>query len=396
MLDRATMLGRMRVLFTSLVSPGHLRPMVPLAWALRADGHDVAVASAPNMTRWAHSVGLWAVPFGEIVDPIASMRKRMPKDAKAYVDQFQGRPSPDRHRATGRRLGALAGRNVDELLTFARSWRPDVVVYEPMELTGRVVAAVLGVPSVQHRWGVEHLDAYNEGAAEGLAETCSRFGLDDVSPSVIIDPCPASLQLPDVRPGWPMRYVPFNGAADVPAWVLEPPTRSRVCVTFGNDSLQLGSAGTLTATLTALGDFDVDVLATVPAQYQSMFPSLPSNVELIDSVPIGMFLPSCDLVVHHGGSGSSFSALDAGCPQLVMAQPDGFDYGDAIERAGAGHLLEFAEEQRDSAVIASRIGKILGQATYRDAAVALAEESRRRPSPAAVAARLTSFVAEAV
>lgn len=389
------MLGRMRVLFTSLVSPGHLRPMVPLAWALRADGHEVAVASAPNMTKWSHSVGLWSVPFGEVVDPIASMRKRMPKDAKAYVDQFHGRPSAERHHATGRRLGAMAGRNVDELLTFARAWRPDVVVYEPMELTGRVVAAVLGVPSVQHRWGVDHLTAYNLGAVEGLADTVARFDLAGVSPAVVIDPCPTSLQLPDVRPGWPMRYIPFNGAADVPPWVLAPASRSRVCVTFGNDSLQLGSAGTLTATLTALGDFDVDVLATVPAQYQSMFPALPSNVELIDSVPIGMFLHTCDLVVHHGGSGSSFSALEAGCPQLVLAQPDGFEYGDAIERVGAGHLLEFAEEQRDSSVIADRVQKILGQATYREAAVELAAETRRRPSPVAVAAQLAAFVEEA-
>jgi UDP:flavonoid glycosyltransferase YjiC (YdhE family) len=163
-------------------------------------------------------------------------------------------------------------------------------------------------------------------------------------------------------------------------------------VTFGNDSLLLGAAPTLSATLTALGDFDVDVLATVPVVHQHMFPDLPGNVRLIDSVPIGMFLRDCDLVIHHGGSGSSFSAVDAGRPQLVMAQPDGFDYGDAIERVGAGHLLEFAEQQRDSGVIAEHAGKILGQRSYRDAAEELARENTARPTPREVAGRLADHL----
>jgi len=35
----------MRVLFVSLPSIGHLLPLVPLAWAARAAGHEVLVAS---------------------------------------------------------------------------------------------------------------------------------------------------------------------------------------------------------------------------------------------------------------------------------------------------------------------------------------------------------------
>ena len=36
----------MRVLFTASPALGHMFPMIPLAWAYRAQGHDVLVATA--------------------------------------------------------------------------------------------------------------------------------------------------------------------------------------------------------------------------------------------------------------------------------------------------------------------------------------------------------------
>ena len=39
-------------------------PMVPLAWALRAAGHDVRVAVQPSFAATVTSAGLTAVPVG--------------------------------------------------------------------------------------------------------------------------------------------------------------------------------------------------------------------------------------------------------------------------------------------------------------------------------------------
>ena len=41
----------MRVLITSAPMHGHLFPLVPLAWALRAAGHEVLVASPRTSYR---------------------------------------------------------------------------------------------------------------------------------------------------------------------------------------------------------------------------------------------------------------------------------------------------------------------------------------------------------
>ncbi|HZN74657.1 MAG TPA: glycosyl transferase family 28, partial [Micromonosporaceae bacterium] len=39
----------MRVLFTTFAWPSHYFPMVPLAWALQAAGHEVRMTSQPEL-----------------------------------------------------------------------------------------------------------------------------------------------------------------------------------------------------------------------------------------------------------------------------------------------------------------------------------------------------------
>ncbi len=48
----------MRVLFTTQPGEGHLNPLVPLARALLAAGHEVAVACAPSFGRLVEARGL--------------------------------------------------------------------------------------------------------------------------------------------------------------------------------------------------------------------------------------------------------------------------------------------------------------------------------------------------
>jgi len=58
----------MKVLFTTWAWPSHFFPMVPLAWALRSAGHEVRVASGPELERTIRDAGLPAVPVGGPVD----------------------------------------------------------------------------------------------------------------------------------------------------------------------------------------------------------------------------------------------------------------------------------------------------------------------------------------
>ncbi len=54
----------MRILLTTYPEKPIFQPMVPLAWALRAAGHEVRVASQPFFADTITQAGLTAVPAG--------------------------------------------------------------------------------------------------------------------------------------------------------------------------------------------------------------------------------------------------------------------------------------------------------------------------------------------
>jgi UDP:flavonoid glycosyltransferase YjiC (YdhE family) len=380
----------MRLLFTTLISPGHLRPMVPLAWALRADGHDVVVTSPPNMVQWPQAAGLNARAVGEALDPIGQVRDRREPGARTG-----GRVDEDKYFRIGRGVSRWASAYVDGLLEFARGWRPDAVVHEPMELTGRLVAAALGIPIIRHRWGIETFDAYDRGAAEGLADTCARLGVsvDALAPYRIVDPCPASLQDPGVRPGMPMRYVPDNGSGVVPDWILHRPTTPRVLVTLGTMTVAVGGMSLLDRVFEALRGLDVEVVAAVRAEDRDTLGDVVEGVRVVESLPLSLFTDTCDLVIHHGGSGSTMATVVPGKPHLVLPQLiDGYDHADAIHRIGAGISIEDPDHQRDVDLLRESVTALLNEPRYAKTAVALAEENTSRPSPRVVAGDLVEAI----
>jgi len=54
----------LRILVTSYPVFGHFHPLAPLALAARAVGHDVRVATGPDLTGWVERCGLHAHPVG--------------------------------------------------------------------------------------------------------------------------------------------------------------------------------------------------------------------------------------------------------------------------------------------------------------------------------------------
>ena len=46
--------------------------------------------------------------------------------------------------------------------------------------------------------------------------------------------------------------------------------------------------------------------------------ALPGNVRSVGYLPLSVFLPTCALLVHHGGSGTTAAPLFYGVPQLVL------------------------------------------------------------------------------
>ena len=106
---------------------------------------------------------------------------------------------------------------------------------------------------------------------------------------------------------------------------------------------------------------------------------LPANVTVRTWVDQADLLPHVDVVVHHGGSGTTLGALTVGVPQLVLPQgADQFANAEALCAAGAALRLLPGDVTADA--VAEQVRQLLpgtGEGGHRDAARALAAEIAR-------------------
>ncbi len=385
----------MRLLFTSLGSFGHTFPLVPLALAARDAGHDVVFATSEDFLPQLRKAGLETAAAGLAM-----------KDAFGQAFATSGPPGPRRQPGeippevlgpiVAKVFGDLMPRRfVADLLPLFEHARPDLVVSESGNSGGAFAAMQAGIPVVAHGFGrvssddpmVTHIRDAIRAHAAGLGITVG----DDLSfGGPFIDICPESVQ----EPGFlararrvPLRPVGWSEAGELPAGVLDK-RRPLVYLTLGT---AMGHAGVLGAAIAGLSGLDVDVLvATGPTVDPAALGEVPSNVRLAAWVPQSALLPHVDLVVHHGGSGTTLGAFGAGVGQLLLPQgADQFSNADAVLAAGVGARLLAAEVTPDA--VAEKARHLLTDSAVRDAAHVLAAEVAAMPSPAEVAARLPSF-----
>ncbi len=352
----------LRVLFATWAWSSHLFPLVPTAWACRAAGHEVRVASMPALTPAVREAGLPAVPVGadeELAGHSASgalagwhRQGRWPPEWPAHPERLD-KAQRELLAELGRKQCMVAERMVDDLVDHCRAWRPDLIVTDVSTFAGTVAGAVLGVPVVAHLWGspgVLRYEHYGLGV-DPLPEYAAlfhRFGLDQpVAPVVWLDPCPPSLNLPSQLPRRPMRFVPYNGAGTVPDWVDAPPARPRVLVTWGVTAAKvLGAAAlkplqVIVSKVAALG---AEPVVAVTAAQRALLPELSAQTLVVESVPLQFLVPGCAAIVHQGGAGTALTAAVHGVPQLVVAQrPAPMLLGERIAAAGAGLAIPHAE-----------------------------------------------------
>ncbi|MEU5103051.1 MULTISPECIES: nucleotide disphospho-sugar-binding domain-containing protein [unclassified Streptomyces] len=387
----------MRVLMLSTPVSTHAQPLVPLAWALRSAGHEVLFAGQPDVTGTVRSAGLSTVTMGEWFHADEILRATLPEGKRLI--ETRGRPTPEEVVGSTRVWMSHTRYVLPDYLDFARVFRPDLVVSDMLEFGAPIVAGVLGVPAVQHRWGV---DPYTAGAYPAarlaLQGVCRRLGLEGLpDPAVLLDPCPPVLQLPDALPGTPVRYIPSNGSGPVPSWLRadrRSPGKRRVAVSLGVRTLELGGIPHVRRLLRAFdGLGDVEALATIDEAYRERVGPVPSNVRLIDPIPLHLFLRTCDAMVHHGGAGTALTATAFGLPQLVLPQlTDMFDAGDRIAAAGAGITFDDAAAQDDPERLREALTALLDEPGYAKAAAELSREMRRLPAPPQIVTDLERLV----
>jgi UDP:flavonoid glycosyltransferase YjiC (YdhE family) len=389
----------MRILFTTSTSASQLLPLVPLAWALTAAGHDVRVAAPPSLAPAIRSAGLLGVVTGPDIDRVEAFRR-------AGSGRQGGGGQPDPRRSQPWRPGGppplevylggaavMAEAMVPDLLDFARWWRPDLVVYGPLAFAGRLAAAVAGVPAVRHLWGIgDFLAAWGlDGCPVGpLADLFDRHGVPDVdvNGALTIDPSPEELREPAGYERLAMRPVPYNGSGLAPSWLTRPGALPRVCATWGTTVPALGRAMFSPRPLiAALAGLPVEVILAVPAGQRENLGELPNRFRVVESLPLGLVLPDCDVLISQGGQGTLVSALCAGLPQLVLPiLADQVYNAQRLARTGAAAVLY--HESVDEASLGEQVTRLLEDGDARVAARRLSAQARTQPTPAHLAAQL--------
>jgi UDP:flavonoid glycosyltransferase YjiC (YdhE family) len=374
-----------RVLFSSTWGYGHVFPMLPLARAFAAAGHDVLWALSADSCRHLAGTGIDTAPAG-LSGPARRDRLR---DLLAAVEAVA---PPDRAAfAFPRMFGeALTPPMVDDLLPLARQWRPDVLIHEHGELASPLVGAVLGLPSVTHAFGGAIPAAMVAEAGERLAPLWAAHG-QELPPyagcfaSLYLDICPPSVRsVPTDHIGvvQPLRPVADTGPAPatVPDYLADD-GRPLVYLTLGTVR---NHSPVLRPAVEALSALPVRLLVTVgPDGDPAVLGSRPANVHVERWVDQPQVLEHCSVVASHAGSGTFLGALARGLPQLCLPQAaDQFRNAAGGARSGAALVLTPPEAEPDA--IAGAVTRLLGEDTFRRNAAVVAAEIGDMPSPAEV------------
>src|SRR5437763_2801188 len=374
----------MRVLFTAVAGRPHLYPLVPLAWACRAAGHEVRFASSRSGTEAIIEAGLPAVLVG--TGPRLTAEERAELVGAVYSEPAWPTDYPvnlhrlgDRQRALLRRLGrylvSAAESMVDDLIGFGREWWPDLIVHDAITYAGTVAGQLLGVPALRHNFGSAVLprleldpDAGWERPLPEYVRLFDRFGLPPVlSAATVVEPTPPSLRFPvHTQPTLDVRYIPYNGPGLSPGWLSPERDRPRICLTWGHTSPS--SAGDAAPApyrlaLDALVPTGAEIIVVSTAEQIELLGELPPNVRAAASVPLHFVLEHCDAIVQQGGDGTTLTAAVAGVPQLVITgKPDSEIAAGRIAATGcAVHLpYQILRELPDAAgVVRSTMDKLL-------------------------------------
>ncbi len=369
----------MRLLFTSFPAYGHFHPLAPLALAARDAGHDVLVASGPDLAHWAESCGLKASSVGlEHTDARRVAQSRHSDDSwtpHMFTDIWVS--------------SALPG-----LLALSASWRPDLVVHEELEYGGVLLAAILGIPCVTHSWHAPVRPAAGRRRMQQMLIPVWAAHLPGqparTAGEIYLDACPAPLQsdeIAEIEGVIPVRPVPFDGPpVDGPAWLADLP-RPAAYVTLGTVPV-FSTPERLQLIVGAIAPLVAAVVVTTGPNPIDALGDLAPNVRATNYLPQSLLLDRVDLVVSQGGAGGTLGALLHGLPHLVLPQggQSQISLARSIQHAGAGLSLDVAAQDKGS--IGAAATALLQDPAYEATATRIGIELQGRPSPAEVVAML--------
>jgi UDP:flavonoid glycosyltransferase YjiC (YdhE family) len=369
--------------------------MVPLALALRGAGHEVAFATEARFCPRVERAGFRAFPAG--IGPGRVLERTLARPDAAP-------PGPANAWRFGAQMfaGVAAPAKVPDLVEVIGAWGPQLVVHDVTDFAGPVAAAHAGLPYAAHSLGPLFPIEFSRLGAELVAPLWQEWGvtqqpLGGMFASAYLDICPPSLQSADVDlvgpVARPLRPVPFDAVAGeaLPPWALDLPPQPTAYVTLG--TLDNDAPGVIEAAVEGLRGEPLNVIVTVgPNRDPEELGPQPANVHVERYVPQSLLLPHCDVVVAHGGSGTTLAALGHGLPLLVLPQGAN-QFWNAERCATLGAAIRLLPDEVDAGSVREAVRALLEDPGYRAQARRLAAEIAAMPAPADVVPTLEALAA---
>jgi UDP:flavonoid glycosyltransferase YjiC (YdhE family) len=164
--------------------------------------------------------------------------------------------------------------------------------------------------------------------------------------------------------------------------------RPRALISFSTTNQDQADA--LQRTINAVGQIDMEAIATLGPALEGICLNAPENVTLLPSAPHDAVMKEVSLVVTHGGHGTVSRALSHGLPLLVM--PFGRDQADIaarVEVRGVGLTLPPNATETE---IAAAIVRLIEESRFRSAARRLGETITAEISKMSLVGELEAIV----
>ncbi len=390
----------MRLLLGAFGDPGHAFPVIALGRVLAARGHDVTLQT---WTRWREHVEAEGMTFAAAPEyhvfptrdkpltPYQAVERATRETVGLVRDVAPDAVVSDILTLAPALAGELEGVRVATLIPHTDPRMPPAS--PPYSCGARIPRTAAG----RRMWGLAE-PLLRGGLALGrdeLNETRRRLALPalervhgGISEALALVATFPQLEYPRDWP--PSTHVVGPLLWEPPAEAATPPPGAEPLVLLAPSTSQDPEQRLLRAALAGLADAPVRVLASVNRARPEPPFEVPANARLVDWLSYSRTMPSCDLVVCHGGHGTVARALVSGCAVLIVpAAGDMNENAARVDWAGVG--VRLPRRMVSPRAIALAVGRALARPQLGERARELRDWAAANDGPQRAADHVEEF-----